>query len=288
MRILSIIVFILWSNIIIAQEVVKDFAVAKAPWSGYWWPKRKKELAKGSIFDKSPLEKYDEYVKLTRKKNPGATSWELTYHTEKKRWSGHCNGWSASAILEKEPKTAVKRKGILFGVKDLKGLLAESYMVTLYNFYGERYYDKNNDPDDLYPHKFHELLIEYIKEKKKPIILDISWNEEVWNYPAYAYESEMVLDEKQNRLHVKTKVYLADDNVKPDYVGLLYITKTYTYDLILNKKGHVVASCWTGKSKKDHPDFAWDPVRNIAPAKKDFTENPKVKYTIVKEILRGK
>jgi hypothetical protein len=63
------------------------------PWSGYWWPIRDGGL-------QSPLKKYDA---ATGKQ---AAKWEAENNPAHgaEQWHGFCHAWSASAIMEQEPK----------------------------------------------------------------------------------------------------------------------------------------------------------------------------------------
>ena len=53
-------------------------------------------------------------------------------------WWGHCNAWSAAAVLEPEPIRTVDQDGISFSVGDVKALLTEAYMDVASSFYGTR------------------------------------------------------------------------------------------------------------------------------------------------------
>jgi len=90
-------------------------------------------------------------------------------------WFGHCHAWSAASILEPEPFTATKYTGIDFAVGDQKGLLTELHCndsLDLRN--GTRYNGPGDDPNDIYPCYFHNVLINWTGLKRKPLVMDIA------------------------------------------------------------------------------------------------------------------
>lgn len=279
---LIIFFFTLFAPLFPEGEVVSKVV----PWSGWWWPRRKCELAKSGWLSKSPLEKYEIAVPEVKGKKNMATKWEKDYHSTWKSWHGHCNGWSSASIMEKEPVKSLKYKDLEFSVSDQKGLLTESYMVTRYHFFGTRYNGRGDDYDDIYPHVFHYLLMENLQKKGIPIVIDASADEAVWNYPVYAYKMESKASDK--KIDVNLRVWLCDDNVDMNFVGTQYITKDYTYRLFLDDKGTITGSEWTGQSKKNHPDFVWIPYQNIPPHEGDSDENPWVDYPSLKKIFNLK
>ncbi len=265
-----------------AGEVVSKVV----PWSGWWWPRKKCQLAKAGWLSKSPLDKYEMAFPTVDGKKNMAVDWEKKYHSTRKSWHGHCNGWSAASIMEKEPVKIKKYKGIEFGVSDQKGLLTESFMVTRYHFFGTRYNGRGDNFDDIYPHVFQYLLMENIQKKGIPIVMDMSADESVWNYPVYAYKMDS--KSKGNKVKVKLRIWACDDNVDMNFVGTQYLTKDYTYTLFMDDSGTITGSEWTGRSKKDHPDFVWIPYKNIPPHEEDSDENPWVKYPLLKKMFKLK
>ncbi len=86
---------------------------ASSPWSGSWWPMYTGSQYAKLYDDNGPMEKYDDYV------NNGGTAkgWEYQLVPYGHRttdpsnwWFGHCNGWSAAAILENEPTSTPSQK----------------------------------------------------------------------------------------------------------------------------------------------------------------------------------
>lgn len=109
--------------------------------------------------DLSPFLKYDEYVRKVTGTDPKSALYEATgdrasgfmhnvYGAEKEQydrdgigygWWGHCNGWCAAALMEKEPIAPVEAQGVRFEVADLKGLLTEVHWAVQSDFTGRRY-----------------------------------------------------------------------------------------------------------------------------------------------------
>jgi len=237
----------------------REVAIVKPyPWSGWWWPRSKQQM-------KGPLKKYDALVQKRTGRNPGAAAWEGKYHKHGEDWSGHCNGWSAAAILEPEPRAARIVDGIEFSLGDQKGLLTEMYMDCYYQFYGTRANrDSPVDPDIL-PHHFHRLLLEYLKVRQEPIVADIEPKSPVWNFPIYAFESAWTVDARKKVVTFETKVYYANDDVPIEYVGTAGFVKVYKYAFTLNDNGEVVGSKWLPGSTTKHPDFVWIPTADAPP-----------------------
>ena len=125
-------------------------------------------------------------------------AWELLNHysPEGGSWWGHCNGWSAAAILMDEPigdeKVSIGEDEVTFTSADLKGLLTESHYSTYSRFYGDRYYGEGDDPSDLSPAAFHRLVSFYIIDQQVPLVFDTDAGEQVWNFPAYGLDLDMV------------------------------------------------------------------------------------------------
>lgn len=198
------------------------------PWAGYWWPYLDDGIADGENDDDglSPADKIDA---IFNRKNY-ATAWEKRQHGTGRRpaaWWGHCNGWAAAAIMEREPRTAVTRNGIKFSVADRKALLTEYWMESGSDFIGRRVYDENDLSSaafwDVVPAAFHLLITNIVGDQKQSVIIDRFTGAEVWNHPLVAYEIEPIKpndylgpDPKYKniyRVNVKTTIWWATDEV---------------------------------------------------------------------------
>ncbi|NCB37765.1 MAG: hypothetical protein EOM80_03265 [Erysipelotrichia bacterium] len=298
MKKLALIIAILIASapmLLLANDGSARGEIKPAPWSGDWWSRKKGFMIKGwPGHSPSPFERYDAYVQSRTGKNPGTVAWEgnvrnAHYNPNAESWEGHCNGWSAAAILTAEPNRNRVRNGIEFKTADQKAILSEIYMNTYCNFYGNRNWGKPGDNrDDIYPDEFHRLLINYIASGKSAVVCDIESDRMVWNYPLYKFESTWTtgwFDDK--KLKVTTTCYFVDDNVKPDFIGCKWFSVKYTYNLILDQNNAIVSGEWTGESRKNHPDFVWVPTKDAPNPANSNLENPCFDPRMVKEICEG-
>lgn len=150
------------------------------------------DLDELSPFDKMALH---EYLAGYTSPNPFyLPAWEILnqYNPVGGSWWGHCNGWSAAAILTDEPRAPITRTvaghDLTFTTADLKGLLTEAHYSVNSSFYGERYRDAQSDITDLHPDAFHALIGFYLRDQGVPMVFDTTADDAVWNYPAWAAE----------------------------------------------------------------------------------------------------
>lgn len=272
MRHLTFIIFTLCFGLVIqCIQPVYGFEESarsqKNVWSGYWWPLRRGEIL-------VPLSKYDKQtgkksVEWEKKNNPSGPNVP--------QWFGYCHAWSASTILEDEPKEVIQSGSQSLTVGDQKGLLAVIHADDDAEFMGTRY-EEGGDFNDIEPTQLWYALKTYIKEKGVPIVADIEPGEAIWNYPVYAYKAKMI--PKGNKGLGTIEIWFADDAVGKDFVGLKVLYKRYTFELQLDRNGKPVMGSgkWTGRSVKDHPDFLWYPTSTKP-------ENPEVETAQVKKML---
>jgi hypothetical protein len=256
------------------------------PWSGYWWPLSKGELIYGYNSDVPPLQKYDA---VAYGYYPGPATYEsynneLNYSSGAGSWFGLCNGWSAAAIMTKEPTSSNTVQGITFSVGDQKGLLSEAWYETSGDGWFEGYrYDGNagDDLQDLYPDQLWILLQTYVRDQGVPIVLDITADEAVWNYPFYNYDLSGTAV-GNNWYDCSLYIEGADDGVYPDFVGIQKITRNYTF-MVQVVNGNIVngSGYWTGDSVQNHPDFAWYPGSQPA------LRNSSLNYSTIQTICKG-
>ena len=156
-------------------------------------------------FEVNELSPLDKFALLQHKNNRThgtnpwfGPAWEMLNHWSPggSAWWGHCNGWSAAAILTHEPREAVtveygstNQYEMELTAADQKGLLSETFYSQLSSFYGARFNDdEDDDISDLSPKAVVQLLSTYIGQRGVPLVFDTSANEQVWNYPAWGYE----------------------------------------------------------------------------------------------------
>lgn len=278
-----------------ADDETAKGEIKPAPWSSDWWSRKKGFLVNGwAGHTPSALARYDQYVQSRTGKNPGSLAWESNiknthYNPNAENWEGHCNGWSAASILEPEPREKKIRNGITFDTSDQKGILSELYMNTYCMFYGKRFWGNHgDDKDDIYPDQFHRLLLEYLAAGKSAIVCDVAPDRQVWNFPAYKFESSWDAGWfNEKKLKVKTTVYFGDDNVPPTYVGTKWVATTFTYNLFTDDDGNIVGGEWTGGSKDNHPDFVWVPTADAPNPPGTVQENPGLDPKFAHEITQG-
>ncbi len=264
---LFIVIFSLFSIFILSDGSDSAETTLK-PWSGWWWPIQEGGLATGIVMKNgsplsdwdgypSPMEKYDMLESGNGRGSAFLWEYENHYDPDAEDWNGHCDAWAAASIVDAEPTESGEDGGVYFRVGDKKGLLTECNVGDSATMYGHRYNgNPGDDKNDIYPDLFHEKLIEYIKNRNEPLIIENDPGVEVWNYPCFKYEMHWTDD--GNIRHVTTTVYLVSDAVEPDYVGTSYYPFTYTYDLQLDDSGNIIGGEWTGNSVIYHPDFVWE------------------------------
>lgn len=267
---LSIFLLVFLSTTINAAEEVGR--TTHHVWSGFWWQTKNASI-------QIPLAKYD---KLTGTK---AVSWEKANRPANPslpNWDGLCHGWSASAVLEMEPRKTIQHTSTTLYVGDQKGWLAVAHANDAANFYGDRYGDGigSEDPQDLPPDIVWQILRRYIKEQKTPLVFDLDAGEAIWNYPCYAYRVRHQPTNMDNKIHTGTlELWFADNNVPQNFVGLKEIYQKYDFQVEMADNSIVMGTGqWLGDSVTNHPDFAWFPyvVRS---------GNPEVKYETVCKLL---
>jgi|GEM_PF-626861 len=247
------------------------------PWSGYWWPLREGRML-------HPLTKYD---RLTGR---AAADWERKHHPatpDTPEWFGYCHAWAASAVMETEP-VKIRQHGssgdpIHLSIGDQKGLLAACHACDVANSYGDRFGDGEGSEDrqDLGPDQLWRLLKTYLQQQGVPLILDVESGPEIWNFPVYSYRVNFRPSHGSGQQQAELELLMADDAVPPDYRGVRVRRQTYRFSY-QTRDGAIVAGSgrWVGRSREDHPDFAWYPYVAVA-------ENPEVLYASVQKLVFG-
>ncbi|MDO4576205.1 MAG: DUF4384 domain-containing protein [Planctomycetia bacterium] len=246
-----------WGNMAAGFE---ESAVSKkVAWSGYWWP-----IRSGGIIE--PMKKYDG---LAQKKS---VQWELQNNPpgpNVPKWFGFCHAWSASSVMEPEPRKVLQLRGKTLHIGDQKAWLAASHAEDVCNFFGTRY-EAGGNLQDISPEELWKTLKSHIKEQGVPIVVDIEPREAVWNYPVYKYRVRHTIQGK--KLVGTIEIWFADDAVPPNFIGLKSAYKKYSFEAQTRNGALLMGTGrWTGKSVNDHPDFLWFPY--VAKP-----ENPEVDY----------
>jgi hypothetical protein len=237
------------------------------PWTGYWFPKRQKELfvpdpASGAL---SPLQRYDQWVQKVKGIQSHAADLEAkNFDPQAEAWEGLCNAWAEASIREPDPMRDATVDGVDFRAEDLKALLIKTYDGKPQGFtqYGQRFEGTFGDDFlDMYPDQFHRFLQVQLFDKAQPFILDKDPGPEVWNVPVYAAETRISKDPTDTQvMHVTTWVTFANFVYTFDYNGgTKPVTLEYTYDLYGTPQPdgtfEVHSGFWTQDSLENHPDF---------------------------------
>ncbi|RJP35874.1 MAG: hypothetical protein C4548_16965 [Desulfobacteraceae bacterium] len=249
------------------------------PWSGWWWPSMHGGLATGADYRgrPAPLEKY---LMLTEGISSGPLiTWYLQryYNPNALRWHGLCPYFARAAILDAYEILPSSEDNLVVRVGDKKGLL-----TLCHDFVIAEVTASGSDPANL-----HSWLEEYIGSQGKSFMADLGSGGEVWYFPVYAYDIQVVRTGPNTR-SVTAYIYYADDNVHPDYMGTKQKSSVYTYDLIVDAAGKVIDGYYTGFSIGNYPIMLSLPittapqcpyldcteVRRMAKAADDFLETP--------------
>jgi hypothetical protein len=263
---------------------------AHQPWSGWWWPAT---LAVGGphLFDYSgPLAKYDKLVAASGRDDPHTLEWERdALLLDGLSWAGHCNGWSAAALLEDEPIAPVSVGGVDFSVADQKGLL------TAYHFADAAAWLHGDDETPLSPADFHRRLVEWLGNGHKGFIFTFrpSGDDEVWSFPTIAFDLVMGPDPGDpNVTHVRANVWLADNDVPADFVGLRPWRgdgRTYEY-VLYGPREAPTGGDWEGDNVGGgfgHPYYIWYPDPDHRNLDRQLC-SPDLDYKVIKRILKGR
>lgn len=251
------------------SDVGKDVSVATEarPFSGDYWPMiRNGILARwqGASVP-SPAEKYGSLF-LAADQQKVMYDWIQANHgkdvPEVASWFGICQGWTASAIMERAPQKSITvRKYVrdgktylqrcttsltncqTFTPGDLTALLAESYAASDARFIGDRC---DTSPVDFKRDKYGRITQSYcrsnagtlfltatnfIKKAGRSFAINAVNNNEVWNQPAYAYK----ITKYETKTAKEAAVLVSGDPTKTDYewnrqaVGFRRVTMTLTW-----------------------------------------------------------
>jgi len=257
------------------------------PFNGFWWSDEGVPMATGP---NSPLGIYDASIAARTGTNPNSVEWENANHSDTSNaWGGHCNGWAASTVLYKEPRS------ILFDPLThrvvtpyaQKGMLAEASFCVNEAFYGKRYYGKWDDLLDIYPDLFHKVLIQYIGTLGKAVAMDYVRGVEVDNNVISGYQFHIVKTghtSTREIFHVNAVLTVAQYDIEQrDSLGKAgTYQKSYSYSLITDLNGNILSGKWDKDS--DNPDFLWVP---LSISEHCSPRNPRIDPTQMTELLNS-
>lgn len=261
---------------------------------------------------KSPAEKYDLLIgdggyNLTR------ASWlegKNGYYDPRgavPTWVGYCHGWAPASFMYKQPVKAVtvtnpSGQQVRFTPTDIKALASLSWgeAPPVVGFIGDKCkrdkvpQDENGrilDPVcfDVNPGAWHIALVNQIGLQKRSMVMDATFNREIWNFPIhgyrYKYFNPQTLRESTHMAgamipmnQFKIDKFKKYRSAKAAYVVGIALDVGYSaelepttaegprevkhkvvrflYDLELNSEGTIIGGEWYSNH---HPDFVWNP-----------------------------
>ncbi len=267
------------------------------------------QLGRGPLEQLSPAEKYDLLVgdtnfTLTKQMIGEGRSYHERYGSVE-TWMGICHGWAPASYMEDRParaKEVLAANGskILFYPSDVKALTTLLWAKGNYpvRFIGGRCNDRSprrgegnrlENPDclDSNPGTWHLAVVNQIGVSRRPFILDVNYDYEVWNQPVIGYqynyadpktglkveklvEAMRPVDSSDPRrkwraptavtyVRIEMSVsYMLEsgpstallDTLDDDVIGSAF----FSYDLELDADGKIVGGEWLQTA---HPDFLW-------------------------------
>lgn len=256
-----------------------------------------------------------------------AAAWELEYNSRQEpAWYGHCNGTSVAASRFQNPERSVLRPVgcaqdpnvtcVSFTPGDIRALLSEINMNARAKFISgnrcaltveelnQRPLLRNNPTemdacDDVNPASFHVGIVNFLGRKKQPVIFDMNYDSQVWNYPIYAYNYQVQGPLSEDEAIEESGYNLDSWVFNPEAVSWRLITMTisyrraagnftgagtrpapatveYTYILEFDAEGKVLGGEWIGDSRRNHPDFIWMAFEPADPTGSPSRGNPHV------------
>lgn len=173
------------------------------------------------------------------------------------KWFGVCHAWAPAAIVEREPRCPVTKKGVTFQPVDIKALATQAYdglnLGTV--FTGSRYngadQPENLDDDgrfkdatrrDIGPGFFHIALANIMGMRKTSFIVDVSSGAEVWNQPVRSYDAytmmEVSKEDALRELFPKKKTY----DFNPSAKKLIFVQTKFEYIVEATENGPLVST----------------------------------------------
>lgn len=273
-----------------------------------------------SVDQLSPAEKYDLLVgdssrTLTRAMIQDGASYYQKYG-KVETWMGTCGGWAPASFSVPRPSQAIKviaadgHTKITFYPTDIKALTSVLWdrAKGRTRFIGGRCNEKSPTEDqngritsqgcfDTNPGAWHLSLVNQIGVSKRGLIMDATYDYEVWNQPIYSYQysyfnpktrkavsslqdAAVKISDFSNdvfsRYRSNQAAYAVGVVMKVVYIGETNPTATltdspsqdkrvavkYIYDLELDRSGNIIGGEWY---QRQHPDFLWTSVKDSRP-----------------------
>ncbi len=222
------------------------------PWEGAAWTMAGVPIAQPG----APLAKYDQAIFNLRGTDPDSRGWELRSHNSGVSWAGHCNGLAAAAVLYPEPEAERIFSEVYFSRDDQKALLTEISYCTHRQFYGRRYNGEGDDPQDINPLLFHQIILGFLSQGS-PIVADISQYESVDNRVITAAKIR-VREEQADSVTLDAELSISAYSSLPtgSHGPTRTSRKSYSYKIWIDQTGEPVRGEWL----TENPDFLWVPT----------------------------
>jgi hypothetical protein len=228
-------------------------------------------------------------------------------------WMGYCHGWAPASFMLKRPPQSISVTGydgrtqIKFYPSDLKGLASFLWANSPYDsrFIGGRCNIRKPQTDeagrvldancsDTNAGTWHISVVNQVGHNRRPLIIDSTYDYEVWNQPVLAYEyvyfnpqtltyangldsaivpRERFTQDKFSRYRSPKTSYVVGVVMKLTYVVESAASSSdydgpdrdqvrtvqYFYDLELDNQGQIIGGEWYTNR---HPDFLWTPTQD--------------------------
>jgi len=255
----------------------------KAVWSNWFWPFH--NAYDPNLYDEGEaMARYDAYDA-----GAAAQDWEYQHHgppLNPAAWWGHCHAWAAAACWEEQPVEEKVLNGVTFRVRDQKGLLTEMYHHSADGLYYELYVGLPS------PGLFWRYLREEVRGDNAlhghgmPIIGELAYGPEVWNYPIYKYHVEF----SESVPHSGTITIWTADDGDPKYADSITLhagTFTYQFKGVRGDGINPIDSGrWVGSGSYHRPDAIWRPYPALTWTQ--YAANPEIDEEHINMILSEK
>ena len=127
-------------------------------------------------------------------------------------WWGICHGWAPYALMEPAARNPVTKKAsdgtdVVFYPGDLEGLMSLIYTDVPTKFLSSRCNKDDPQKDalgrlvdgecrDMNPGSWHVLVTNMMGTRQKGFVIDQTYDDQVWNQPAYGYRITNAVDGK--------------------------------------------------------------------------------------------
>jgi hypothetical protein len=256
------------------------------PWSSWFWPWV--DDNNPNLYDDDEImHRYDQYTQSS-----DAQGWEYEFHgppQDPTPWYGSCHAWAGAACWEPQPTRNQFLNGIQFRIRDQKGLMTAAYYKC-----GKAINHEINASQPS-PGFFWKLLQDEIQGKNPmhdqayPLIGELSYGTEIWNYPIYRYEVNFSLTD--NRADGTIKIWYTSDAL-PSYANgtdLYYHTTVYQFTGVeIIGASPADSGEWVVPDDPElmpyhRPDIIWRPYQPSSWTA--YAVNPHLDATHVKNIL---